>query len=322
VAAPLTGMKSYAFTAHGGPEVEALMDLARPEPGPGQLLVAVQAAGVNPADWKRRTGLSAGPEVSLPAVFGREAAGVVVRAGAGVAGFAPGDAVFGSSDTGGFAEYALLPEGVTAHRPPDLPVADAATLPVAAATAFDGLAQLDLPPGSTLLVIGVGGGVGVAVAQLAVHAGLNVVGTASVAKKEFVEALGVTHVRSGFGVTERACAAAPAGVDAIYDLVGGPDLEALAVLLPDRAKLITAADRETAVRLGGGPVRRARNRKVLDQLAQLAVSGVLRPFVTAVHALEKASDALRAVGRARYRQDCYRGRILSSASAVRRPAGR
>ena len=90
--------KAYVFTANGGPEVESFRDLPRPVPGPGQLLVAVRAAGVNPADWKRRTG-SRPPGVApvqLPAVLGGEVAGVVEQLGADVTGFAVGDAVFGN----------------------------------------------------------------------------------------------------------------------------------------------------------------------------------------------------------------------------------
>ena len=139
--------KAYVFTANGGPEVESFRDLPRPVPGPGQLLVAVRAAGVNPADWKRRTG-SRPPGVApvqLPAVLGGEVAGVVEQLGADVTGFAVGDAVFGNPVTGGYAEYTLLPAEVTAHKPPELSFTDAATLPIAAATAYDGIQQLGLP---------------------------------------------------------------------------------------------------------------------------------------------------------------------------------
>ena len=101
--------KAYVFTANGGPEVESFRDLPRPVPGPGQLLVAVRAAGVNPADWKRRTGSRPPgvPPVQLPAVLGGEVAGVVEQVGADVTGFAVGDAVFGNPVTGGYAEYTL-----------------------------------------------------------------------------------------------------------------------------------------------------------------------------------------------------------------------
>lgn len=289
--------KAYVFTAHGGPEVQSFRDLPRPVPGPGQLLVAVRAAGVNPADWKRRTG-SRPPGVAavqLPAVLGGEVAGLVEELGADVTGFAVGDAVFGNPVTGGYAEYTLLPVETAAHKPPDLSFTDAATLPIAAATAYDGIQQLALPAGATLLITGVGGGVGVAAAQIARHEGVRVIGTASAGKKDFVESLGVSYVEPGPGVADRVLAVAPDGVDAIYDMVGGPALADVASLLADRSKLITAADRATVAQLGGSPVARARNRAVLDAVAQLVVDGALDPFVTATFPLDQAAEALREV---------------------------
>jgi NADPH:quinone reductase-like Zn-dependent oxidoreductase len=235
------------------------------------------------------------PPEHFPMLFGREAAGVVEALGDGVTGFALGDAVFGNTDAGGFSEYALLPVDVTAHQPGALSFTDAATLPVAAATAYDGIRQLALPAGATVLITGVGGGVGVAAAQIARHEGLTVIGTASADKKDFVESLGVTHVEYGPGVADRIRAAAPQGIDAIYDQVGGPALEAVAPLLTDRSKLVSAGDRATVARLGGSPVARARNQEVLDAVAQLVVQGVLNPFVTNTFPLDQAAQALRLV---------------------------
>ncbi|KUL48055.1 NADP-dependent oxidoreductase [Streptomyces sp. NRRL S-1521] len=293
--------KAYAYTEHGGPEVETFLDLPVPEPGPGQLLVAVRAAGVNPVDWKLRAGKrrpGQGP-LTGPEVLGSEVAGVVERVGAGVTGFAPGDAVFGNpvAGAGGYAEYTLLPTGAAAHKPDAVPFTDAAALPVAAATAYDGLRQLALPAGSTLLITGVGGGVGVAAAQLARHFGLGVVGTASAAKKEFVESLGAVHVARGPRSAERVREAATGGrVDAVFDLVGGDTLAEVADLLADRrGRLITAAAKETVAELGGAPVARARNAAVLAEVARLAETGVLRPHVTATYPLHRADEALRAV---------------------------
>ena len=193
--------KAYVFTQHGGPETESFVDLPIPVPGPGQLLIAVRAAGVNPVDWKLREGYTrpGAPPTRLPSVLGGEAAGIVERVGSGVEGFHVGDAVFGSTLTGGYAEYTLLPVTVATHKPEALSFTDAATLPLAAATAYDAIRQADLPNGSTVLITGVGGGVGVAAAQIARRFGLRVVGTASSGKKEFVESLGVSHVLPGDG---------------------------------------------------------------------------------------------------------------------------
>ncbi|MER7977941.1 NADP-dependent oxidoreductase [Streptomyces sp. NPDC095817] len=289
--------KAYVFTRYGGPEAEALVERDRPSPGPGEVLVAVRAAGVNPVDWKQRTGhrRPGGEPRPLPAGFGNEAAGVVVETGAGVTGFAVGDEVFGNPVDGGYAEYALLPVAVTARKPAGLSFTDAAALPVAAATAYDGIRQLGLPEGATLLITGAGGGVGVAAVQIARGAGLRVVGVASAGKKDFVESLGAAHVPSGPGLAERLRAAEPDGVDGVFDLVGGETLEEAASVLDDVTKLITGADRETVAKLGGTGVERARTAAVLDEVGRLAADGTLRPFVTRTFPLDRAGEALRAV---------------------------
>lgn len=292
---------AYVHTAFGGPETEAFADLPRPVPGPGQLLIAVRAAGVNPVDWKRRAGYrrAGGPPTELPSVFGSEAAGTVVEVGPGVTGFAAGDAVFGSTDTGGYAQLTLLPAGGTAHKPAGLSWTDAATLPVAAATAYDALHQLALPAGSTLLVNGVGGGVGVAAAQIARHAGLTVIGTGSEAKRDFAQSLGAVHVLSGEGegegVADRVRAVAPGGVDGVLDLVGGDSLREVAGLLADRSRLVSGADKALAGELGGSAIVRARTGAVLDAVAALVLEGALDPYVTRTFPLAEADQALRAV---------------------------
>ncbi|MGR3874521.1 NADP-dependent oxidoreductase [Streptomyces graminifolii] len=291
--------KAYVFTRYGGPETEALVDVDRPSPGPGEILVAVRAAGVNPVDWKQRTGYRRPGETgshAFPAVFGNEVAGVVEETGAGVDGFAVGDEVFGSAVAGAYAEFALLAAPVTTHKPGALSFTDAATLPVAAATAYDGVRQLDLPSGATVLITGAGGGVGSAALQLARALGLRAVGVASEGKKDFVESLGAVHVPSGPDLATRVRAAAPVGVDGVYDLVGGDVLAEAATLLTDRTKLITAgAPAPEVEKLGGARVERARNAAVLDAVAQLVVDGQLDPHVTRTFPLDQAGEALRTV---------------------------
>jgi NADPH:quinone reductase-like Zn-dependent oxidoreductase len=288
--------KAYVFTRYGGPETEAFVDVDRPSPGPGQLLVAVRAAGVNPVDWKQRTGYrrpGESDERVFPVVFGNEVSGVVEEIGDGVEGFAVGDEVLGTALAGGYTEYTLVPAAIAAHKPAELPHTVAATLPVAAATAYDGVRQLDLPAGATLLVTGAGGGVGAAALQIARAFGLRVVGVASEGKKDFVESLGAVHVASGPGWAERARAGAP---DAVYDLVGGQVLAEAAELLTDRTKLITAgAPEEEVRRLGGARVTRARNAAVLEEVARLVVKGDLDAHVTETFPLDSAGDALRTV---------------------------
>jgi NADPH:quinone reductase-like Zn-dependent oxidoreductase len=288
--------KAYGFSAYGGPEVQGFVELAKPVPGPGQLLVAVRAAGVNPVDWKFRAGyLRDFVPLELPAVFGQEVAGVVEAVGPEVEAFAVGDEVFGSVTGGGYAEYALVPAAGVTRKPEKVSFTDAAALAGAGTTAFDGLAQLALTAGQTLLIVGVGGGVGVATAQIARSRGIRVIGTASPAKREFVEALGVVHVASGVGVADRVRALAPDGVDGLLDLVGGEALRAVAGLVTDPSKLVTAADPATVAEFGGVPIERSRDGSALDAVADLAASGALDPLVTAVFPLDRAAEALAAV---------------------------
>ncbi|MET7685984.1 NADP-dependent oxidoreductase [Streptomyces sp. NPDC005423] len=291
--------KAYVFKRYGGPDTEALVELERPRPGPGQVLVAVRAAGVNPVDWKQRTGYRRPGETGshdFPAVLGNEVSGIVEETGADAGDFAVGDEVFGNTVAGGYAEYALLPVAVTARKPAGLSFRDAATLPVAAATAHDGIHQLGLPSGATLLITGAGGGVGVAALQIARALGVRAVGVASEGKKELVESLGAVHVPSGPGLAARVRAAAPAGVDGVFDLVGGEVLAEAAELITDRTRLITAgASAPDVERLGGARVERARTAAVLDAVAGLVVAGELDPRVSEVFPLDRAGEALRTV---------------------------
>jgi NADPH:quinone reductase-like Zn-dependent oxidoreductase len=290
--------KAYVFTEYGGPDTEALVDQPKPLPGPGQLLVAVHAAAVNPADWKFREGwLRETVPLELPSVFGLDCSGVIEDLGDGVDGFAVGDEVFGRTlGTGCYAEYALVPAVTAAHKPPKISFVDAASVITAAGTAYDGIEQLDLQPGAVLLITGVGGGLGVVAAQLARRRGVVVIGTASAAKKAFVEGLGVVHVPYGDGVADRIIAASPGGVDALFDMVGGEAVGAVASLVADPSKRITGAYGEIA---GDAPVSRViRSSDIAGLLAKLALlveSGELTPLVTEVFPLDQAGNALRIV---------------------------
>ncbi|MGI5126354.1 NADP-dependent oxidoreductase [Pseudonocardia sp. CA-107938] len=283
-------MRAYGFTADG----EGFMELPVPEPGPDELLVRVDAAGVNPGDWKVRDGAYGIPP---PAVLGRECAGTVVGIGDDVRGFAEGDEVFGGNPgmVGGWAEFALVTASFAALRPEGVAPETVAVLPVAAGTAFDALAELDLPAGATLLVNGAGGGVGVAAVQLAAARGLRVVGTASPGKHELIARFGGVPVAYGDGVVERIRAAAPDGIDAVFDLAGGDALRTVASLVADPARLRSVADHALVTELGGRAVERNRTTAVLTELARLVAAGTLDPHVTEVYPFDEAGAALAAV---------------------------
>ncbi|WP_264067423.1 NADP-dependent oxidoreductase [Mycolicibacterium komossense] len=199
-------VKAFGYSSNGGPDVQEFLDLEMPTPLPDELLVEVRAAGVNPVDWKIRSGLlGAASPGDLPAVLGSEVSGVVREVGKDVEGFQVNDEVFGTVATGsgGYTEFTVLPATAAAHKPPQVSFTDAATLGVAAATAYDGVTQLGLKEGQTLLINGVGGGVGVAAAQIARDLNINVIGTASEDKRALVETLGATLVPYGDGVNGR-----------------------------------------------------------------------------------------------------------------------
>lgn len=158
-------MKAVRFSAYGGPEVLDYSTMARPVPGPGEVLIKVLAAGVNPADYKFRAGALAGhrPKV-LPLIPGMDVAGTVVERGANVDHLAVGDAVFAMlppSRLGGYAEYVAASAGFFASMPDGITPHDAAALPTAALTGVE-LVEDDLgvQPGQRLLVIGALGAVG------------------------------------------------------------------------------------------------------------------------------------------------------------------
>ena len=288
----------FRFSAYGGPDTQELVELPVPQPGPSELLVRVRSAGVNPVDVKLRQGvLQAFMPRDLPAEFGSEVSGVVEAVGQDVEGFAVGDEVFGSPapEHGAFSEYTVTTATATAKKPTHLSFDDAATLVVAAATAFDGITQLGLAPGQTLLVNGIGGGVGVAAAQIARDAGLAVIGTGSEGKRALAEQLGATLVPYGDGVEQRVRELLPDGVDGVLDLVGGNALRDVAPLAKIPAKLVSAADPTTVTELGGAVVERDRTARVLDEVARLVADGKLDPHVRTVLPLDEAAQALASV---------------------------
>lgn len=290
-------MKAFGYQTNGGPEVQEHLELSSPTPLADELLVEVRAAGVNPVDWKVRSGAyGAASADALPAVMGVEVSGVVREVGKDVTGFAVGDEVYGNvaPGSGGYAEYTLMSQQSTAHKPPHLSFTDAATLAVAAATGYDGVTQLGLSAGQTLLINGVSGGVGVAAAQIARDLELNVIGTASEDKRAFVEALGATLVPYGPGVADRVRQIMPDGVDAIFDLAGGEGLRDVAELLQNRSKLISAGD-PSVTDLGGHMIERDGTSRVLDLVGAMVVEGKLDPKVEDLLPLDKAADAVAGV---------------------------
>ncbi|WP_301176407.1 NADP-dependent oxidoreductase [Actinomadura geliboluensis] len=291
--------QAWGFGGHGGPEVQEFFERPDPVPERDEVLIRVDVAGVNPLDHLLRSGPvpGLGGGRPFPRVLGMEAAGTVLARGADVDGLEVGDAVFGFALTGGgtYAETTVLSAPNTARIPAGLLATVAATLPVAGTTAVDVLDQLDLPPGAAILVNGVGGGVGLAVAGLAAARGLRVTGTGSAAKRDRAEALGVRFIDYAAGdVAAAARERVPDGFDGIVDLVGGAPLRTVAPLARRPGDVIAVGD--ASVRdLGGRFVERRLDRENLERSARLALDGALAPVISAIHPLSDAPAALAAV---------------------------
>ncbi|MGW6929684.1 NADP-dependent oxidoreductase [Lentzea sp. NPDC054927] len=233
-------MKAIVHTEFGGPEVLRLEDVEEPHTGPGQVRLKVVAAGVNPVDYKIRSGWMPDMAPELPAIPGLEAAGVVDEVGAGVTGVAVGDEVMAWTVTGSYAEYALADD--FALKPVGLGWETAAALPVALETADRVLDTLGVTAGETLLVHGAAGVVGAVGVQLAVARGVTVVGTASPRNHDYLRSLGAIPVTYGDGLADRVRALAPQGVDAVFDVAGQDALPVSIELRGGTGRIVTITD--------------------------------------------------------------------------------
>lgn len=288
-------MRIFGFESYGGPEVAGFLDVPDPSDVPdvpdGSVIIATTATTVNPADVKVRSGLRQGSfPVHFPMAMGREAAGTVLAADP-VTGLSPGMTVFGAtaSGSGAFAERVLL-DGVNVTPVPDgVSPAHAACIPVSAGTAWDILHELrrdGLAPGSTVMVLGAGGGVGHCAVQLAHALGHRVIGVAGADKHAFIEGLGAVHVPSG--PTWVRDVRDTGRVDAVIDLVGGR-------VLIDALSLTDGPVRSTADPTVGGGVVRRRTRAVFGELAGFIAEGTFTPQITASFPFPEAADAVARV---------------------------
>jgi NADPH:quinone reductase-like Zn-dependent oxidoreductase len=221
-------MQAVRFDEYGTVDVLDVREVPVPEPGRGEVLIRVKAAGLNPGEAKIRDGsLDARFPATFPSGQGSDFAGVVERPGADVTAFPPGTEVIGWVDTrSSQAEFVVADSRNLARKPAGLPWEVAGAIPIAGFTAWAMVKAAALKPGDTVVVVGAAGGVGSIAVQLAKRAGATVIGLASPSNHDWLKRHGVLPVAYGDGVADRIRAAAPNGnVDAFLDTFGGEYVE-------------------------------------------------------------------------------------------------
>jgi NADPH:quinone reductase-like Zn-dependent oxidoreductase len=283
-------MQAIRVHDFGGPEVLVLEQIPIPQPGAGQVLIRVIAAGVNPADWKIRAGLyKPFRELQLPYTPGLEAAGTVEAVGPDVTAFKRGQAVFGAV-TGGYAQYALAAATDLQPKPTNLTFEEAGSVPVGALTAWGSLFdEAKLQAGQRVLVQGAAGGVGIFGVQLAHWKGAYVIGTTSAGNAEFVRSLGADQV-----VDYKAAPFETVlhDLDIVFDTVGGEVFERSPKVLRPGGVLVTVAAQVTPEMGRVEGVRMARGGRApvenLAQIAGLMAAGKVKTHVSAILPLAEA----------------------------------
>jgi len=300
--------KAVRFEEYGGVDVLSVVEVPMPEPGPGQVLVRVKAAGINPGEAKIRDGLlHARWPATFPSGQGSDLAGIVARPGPGVTGFAAGDEVIGfTDDRSSQAEYVLVEAGHLTARPAGVPWQVAGSLFVAGATAYAAVRAVALTPGDTVAVSGAAGGVGSITVQLARRAGATVIGLAGPANHGWLAGHGVIPVGYGEGAADRIRQAA-AKVDAFIDTFGANYVE-LALDLgvePSRIDTIVRFDavQQYGIKAEGNAA--GASAAVLAELAGLIDAGELEVPVAATFPLAEVRDAYRLLA-----QGHHRGKIV------------
>jgi NADPH:quinone reductase-like Zn-dependent oxidoreductase len=288
-------MRAMTYDRYGDPSVLRLTDRPLPKVGPGEVLVRVRSAAVNPVDWKLMAGgLDSLIGTVFPAIPGWDVAGVVETVGIDVPEVAVGDEViaYARKDVvhgGTFAEYVSLPVRTVAPKPRTLSWDEAAGLPLAGLTAYQVLTRLGLSTGETVLIHGAAGGVGSLGVQIARTLGARVIGTASERNHDALRALGAEPVVYGDGLAERVRALAPEGVDLVADFVGGV-VDVTTAVLRTGGRHASIAD-PGVLAVGGQWMWVRPDRDDLTRLAELADRGELAVPVAQTFELADLAEA-------------------------------
>ncbi len=289
--------KAVRFDQYGGIDVLRIVDVERPVPGPGQVLVNVKAAGINPGEASIRKGLLAARwPATFPSGQGSDLAGVVAASGERVEDFAVGDEVIGfTNKRASHAEFAVVEASDLIHRPHNVSWEAAGSLFVAGTTAYAAIRAVSLTRGDTLVVSGAAGGVGSIVVQLAVKAGAKVIGLASPAHHQWLSDHGVIPLAYGEGVEERIRAATDNHLDAFIDTFGADYVE-LALKLgvrPERIDTIINFEAVTKYGVKAEGNAQGASAAVLADLAQLIDQGELEIPIARIYPLTAVREAYR-----------------------------
>jgi NADPH:quinone reductase-like Zn-dependent oxidoreductase len=272
-------------------------DVPTPMIARDEILVKVKSTAVNHLDLGKASGAARQIlPIDLPWIRGHEFSGVVEKIGSDVAGWAPGDAVFGANGTGAaYAEYLVVKPAVIARKPSNLSFEEAASVPVAAQTAWEGIfTHGHLEKGQTILIHGGAGAVGAYAVQLASQAGATVFATASGDDKAYLNSLGASRVLD-YRKTQFETVLQDK-VDVVFDLVGGDTQKRSFLVLKEGGHLVSATqpvsqEEATKHRVSGTMMRLAPSADVLGRIARLLEDGTLRPDVAAVYALQDVAQA-------------------------------
>ncbi len=287
--------RAVKFDHYGGLEVLEVVDVPRPTPGPGQVLVKVKAAGINPGEIYILKGFFAERwPAKFPSGQGTDFAGVVEQTGPAVAKFAAGDEVIGfTHERASHAEFVVVDAGNLVPRPANVSWEQGGGLFVAGTTAFAAVRAVDLKAGDTVVVSGAAGGVGSIAVQLARNAGAKVIGLAGEGNQQWLKDHGVIPVAYGDGVEGRIRTASGGKVDAFVDTFGGGYVELALKLGVARNRIDTIIDFAAAEKYGvkTDGSQEAANAEVLGQLVGLVAAGKLEIPIAKVYPLSKVREA-------------------------------
>jgi NADPH:quinone reductase-like Zn-dependent oxidoreductase len=288
-------VRAVRFDEYGGVDVLEVREVEDPVAGPGQVLVAVKAAGINPGEISIREGLL---RERWPATFpsgeGTDFAGVVQTVGEGVSDFAAGDEVLGwTEERASHAELVVVPADQLTAKPPSVPWEVAGSLFVAGVAAYASVDAVAPQAGETVVVSAAAGGVGSVAVQLARRTGATVIGLASEANHDWLRAHDIIPVTYGEGQAERIREAAGGSVDALIDTFGGGyvDLAIDLGVAPDRIN--TIIDREAAARVGAKTqgTHQVATAAILAELAALVADGSLDIEIARTYPLDQVREA-------------------------------